>query len=180
VIFVAEFLCLDSADAKEFCQVLDLLFVDVVLVVEGELGLADHLVGVLMRQLELLEHLVHVPLGALVAVVDSLLAELDVSLHFLPRNRGNIVVCRDGLEDLISVFLDDVLLLDHLGRHLHLHQTVSVIYLSLALLTEVESIAEEALVPHSDDAIFIPTLAAYHSVIYQHWHRFIFILEVED
>lgn len=180
VVLVAEPLGLHRSDAEEVHQVLDLLFEDELLVEVGHgLHLSSNFVGVLVAHFQLLEHLVHVPLRVLVAIVDGLLGELDVPLHLLLRNRRNIVICRNWLEDLAPVLLDDSLLLDHLAGHLHLHQAVGVIKSSLALLAQVEALTEDTLVSYSDDPVLVPAFAADDSMIHQSWLRLTFEVEYE-
>lgn len=50
----------------------------------------------------------------------------------------------------------------------------------LTFIAEIESFTKETLISHTNDTIFIPTFAAYNSVIDKNWFRFFLKLEVED
>lgn len=57
---------------------------------------------------------------------------------------------------------------------------MDVINLSFASRAEIKHLTKETLISHSNDAVFIPALVAYNSMIYKHWLWFILKLEVED
>jgi hypothetical protein len=181
VVFVAKSLSFVEWNAEEIHQVFDFLFV----VGRFNIGrrsifnfLGDF-IGIFMAHFKFLEHLIHISLRILIAIVDSLLGELDIPLNLIARNRWDIMIWRDILEDLSLIFFNKIFFLNHLFWVFNLHQTVSMVYYGLTFLANIIVLAVKALISHSNNTIFILTLVTYHSVIYQYLFRFI-ILEIID